>query len=453
MSNNGANLRHLFGEPVLLQDWDDHAEEASVEHWELFLDLLLVAASGAIADEFQENLTLHGFLQFVVFFFIMINAWILYTHHYESRFTDASFVHSLVLCPFFCGFGLCIVSASYEDAKTFAIGALIQRASVLIMFASVALSIPRAIYFCTLMATVTAISCSGLITVLLPSRLTIPGLWIAAIVETVAEILLVGFVDIRRLIPVNIEHSKERFGALVLIMLGETVLSVTIRYNELKNQVVDEYHSDVTYHLVLIVSILLTFMFALLYFHVEPQAGRHASTRSRFHGSTFLVLTRFLGLAVLTIGVSVKCIVSSILLNDQRNLEYVIRLQGISVGSGLILLFGIRVLHHGGKRDLQFGEYILHMGDNPVLDRVVNTWWWTFALASLLPFFMSLTMKDPVLLMSSNAMLLFLLCIMESSFVHFITIKLKLSYPVHQPVAEEQIPFSSAKQTTDCYTH
>jgi low temperature requirement protein LtrA len=67
MRSNGANLRHLFGEPVLHQDWDDHGEEASVEHWELFLDLLLVTAAGAIADEYQENLTLHGFLEFAVF--------------------------------------------------------------------------------------------------------------------------------------------------------------------------------------------------------------------------------------------------------------------------------------------------------------------------------------------------------------------------------------------------
>jgi hypothetical protein len=88
-------------------------------------------------------------------------------------------------------------------------------------------------------------------------------------------------------------------------------------------------------------------------------------------------------------------------------LEYVIRLQGISVGSGLLLLFGIRVLHHGGRRDLQFGEYILHVGDDPTSDIVVNIWWWALAIASLVPFFMSFVMKGPVLLMSSNAVLLF----------------------------------------------
>jgi low temperature requirement protein LtrA len=65
--STSRNARYLVGKPVLLQDWDEEAEEGSVQHWELFLDLLLVAAASAIADEFQENLTLHGFLEFAVF--------------------------------------------------------------------------------------------------------------------------------------------------------------------------------------------------------------------------------------------------------------------------------------------------------------------------------------------------------------------------------------------------
>jgi low temperature requirement protein LtrA len=80
------------------------------------------------------------------------------------------------------------------------------------------------------------------------------------------------------LIPVNIEHSKDRFGALVLIMLGETVLAVTLRFNELKQENVDARQANESYHLALIISILLTFMFALLYFHGEPMA---ASSKAR----------------------------------------------------------------------------------------------------------------------------------------------------------------------------
>ena len=50
--------RRLFGAPVLLQDWDSEAEEGAAQYWELFLDLLLVAAASSLTDDFKENLSL-----------------------------------------------------------------------------------------------------------------------------------------------------------------------------------------------------------------------------------------------------------------------------------------------------------------------------------------------------------------------------------------------------------
>ena len=44
-SGSAHTGRRLRGAPVLLQDWDEEVEEGAAQYWELFLDLLLVAAS------------------------------------------------------------------------------------------------------------------------------------------------------------------------------------------------------------------------------------------------------------------------------------------------------------------------------------------------------------------------------------------------------------------------
>jgi len=84
---HGSSGRKLIGAPILLQDWDSVAEEGAAQYWELFLDLLLVAAASSIADQFKETLSDEGsFWEFIVFFSVAMNAWLLYTHHYTARF-------------------------------------------------------------------------------------------------------------------------------------------------------------------------------------------------------------------------------------------------------------------------------------------------------------------------------------------------------------------------------
>ena len=77
--------RMLFGAPVLLQDWDRESQHA-FQYWELFLDLLLVAAASAVTDQFKENLHVQGMGEFVVFYLSLLNGWLLYTHHITTRF-------------------------------------------------------------------------------------------------------------------------------------------------------------------------------------------------------------------------------------------------------------------------------------------------------------------------------------------------------------------------------
>lgn len=55
------NMRYLWTPPTLFQDWDEEYEERAAAWWELFVDLVLVAACSNIADGFKEDPTSAGF--------------------------------------------------------------------------------------------------------------------------------------------------------------------------------------------------------------------------------------------------------------------------------------------------------------------------------------------------------------------------------------------------------
>mmetsp|Transcript_33787 Transcript_33787/g.73221 ORF Transcript_33787/g.73221 Transcript_33787/m.73221 type:complete len:369 (-) Transcript_33787:1364-2470(-) len=314
-TGSASTGRRLLGAPVLLQDWDAEAEEGAAQYWELFLDLLLVAAASSIADEFKNDLTPGGFAHFVVMYVILVNGWLLYTHHITSRFEDTSLVHSFVLFVYLVGFGTCIVNASFEDARAFCVGAILLRLSVLIMLTSIAYCIPRARHFCKALAFVALLAIAGLGVPILfdgDDTMTEVGLWMGAGVESLAEVLMVNMLRGERLVPINIDQTKERLGALVLVMLGETVLSVTITYRELKEEHREEEEDGESqqhnsyYYWVLGLSFLLIFMFTLLFFHMQPDPAEHAFRRSRTYVTLCLLAHKVLGLALLCVGVSVK---------------------------------------------------------------------------------------------------------------------------------------------------
>lgn len=423
MSGHRRGGRKLFGKTTLLQDWDKEAEEGAAQYWELFLDLLLVAAASCVADQFKED---ESFWNFALFYIILVNGWMLYTHHFTTRFQDASMAHSMLLLVYFCGFGYSSVSVGQEHASAFAAGALVQRSIVLTMLANTAHCLPRARYFCAILAALTAVAMIGLLLAFYGKgdRVVLAGLWVAALVEFLGEVILSNLVDGRRLIPVNIEHSKDRLGSLELIMLGETALSVTITYRELVSR--DEgtilHDAENRYFWVLGLSFLLIFMFTLLLFHMQPAPHDHAIRRSRFHGVGLILAHKVLGLALLSVGVSVKLVVEAVLLDEELS-AFAYRLMGCSVSAALLVLFGIRRLHYGGKTEFHFGDKLWIQGENPRIDRVAAIWWWTVGLAWLLPLIgleTGVTTHDPLRATALHATLLFLLCLVESSYSHMI---------------------------------
>lgn len=430
--------RRLFGVPVLLQDWDDETEEGAFQYWELFLDLLLVAAASSITDQFKDSQELG---EFVVFYMIILNGWLLYTHHITLRFQDNSLAHSMVLFVYCIGFGYEIVNAGYEYTRVFCYGAVLQRFSVLTMLASIACAIPRARAMCAVIGSLTTFTTILLLVVgiglkdaedksmkLSSSPVLFVCFWAAALLEFCGEAFMMNMLSGRRMIPVNIDQTKERLGAMELVMLGESVLSVCIIYREfqakreLEEGVGGEDKAVIRFYYVLGFSFLLIFMFLLLYFHMQPSPTDHAFRRSRFHGTALLILHKVLGLTYLAVGTATKLIVEDVLEDQPEKSALTTQLMGYGVGASILVMFGMRYLHYGGRGHINFGTQCLYFGVDPHLDRLANTWWATVFLAGILPILGTVsgwtTQFDPIALLGIHAGWVFLLVLMESSFSH-----------------------------------
>ena len=280
--------RRLIDKPHLL---GPHEEPAT--YWELFSDLLMVAAGSSLAEVLEEEPTIRGWLQFALLYIIIVNGWLLCTHHYTARFDDSSLAHSCVLFFYYLGMAGSIVNADFESYRGFSFSVIFQRIAFGVLIAPVAFFIPTARWFVyTLIGWICVSSLLFFLIILLVDSsehsLLIP-LWVAAATwEFLSEVGLVVILKGDRLIKTNIEHTKERMGVLVLVMLGETVITSTITYKEFASE---ESTNKSQYYTVLTLAFLLIFMFLLLFFNMQPAPKDHALRRSRSTGVTFCFST------------------------------------------------------------------------------------------------------------------------------------------------------------------
>jgi low temperature requirement protein LtrA len=403
--------RKLIGPPVLLQDWADEAEEGAAKYWELFLDLLMVAAASAVADGLKEDPTLHGLNDFVILYFLFVNGWML-SHHLTTRFEDGTFLHAMFLFVFILGNAICIVNASLEtSASALAFGALLQRIAMLLVIVSIHLYIPRARAFCKKVGTVTLLEAIVLTLVTFVGQdqqaLTHFLLWTGILIELSMESYLCTLTR-EELVPINIEHTKDRLGVLLLVMLGETIISTTIEYRHLAEAEEIQDYGD--YYWVLFWALVLVFFYTLLYFAMAPLPAFHAFRRSRFHGCTLMIFHKCMCGSVLAVGAAVKLTIEAVLAAEELS-DFAVVLWSVSVGCSLLFLFGMRLLHYVG---------VVPSGSEPPhVIRLLNSWWAMFAISTLLPFLgLVFKIRDPVTSIATYSGLLFVLCFAESSFTH-----------------------------------
>jgi hypothetical protein len=331
----------------------------------------------------------------------------------------------MVLFVYCLGFGICILNTSFPEVQAFCWGSILQRVSVLWMLASFAHCIERARYFCGVLAIITTIATVCFLLVALyghniqESPLIMTAFWMGTATEFFGEMFLMKLTEGRRLLPINIEQSKERLGALELIMLGETVLSVCIIYREFHSSTKDAQ----AYYWILGFSFLLIFMFLLFFFHMQPSPEDHAARRSRHHGVALYLLHKTLALTFLAVGTSVKVVVNCYLNEEPSLPRFGTSLFGYSVGCSILCMVGMRYLHYGGKDTLNFGHRVFQLGQNQRLDLMVKFWWRTVGIAAILPMVglwtgFTFRHNSPLALVAAYATLLFVLCAVESYYSH-----------------------------------
>lgn len=188
-------------------------------------------------------------------------------------------------------------------------------------------------------------------------------------------------------------------------MLGETVISSTITYREYAEA---EGSESRQYYTVLAMSFLLIFMFTLLYFNVQPHSKDHAFRRSRFFGTSVMILNKWLGMTLLMIGVSIKMVVEAVAESKTMS-DFSNTLLTRAVGASMILLLLSRLCHFGGR---------VPSSTTPTqVQWLMRLWWVLFAVVSLIPFFLP-DLSHPIASLGCVSCLIFVFVGVESWFSH-----------------------------------
>lgn len=401
--------RKLYGVPVLLQDWDTEADELSSKYWELFLDLLLVAASSAIADGFSANPTWMGLLEFASLYTVVVNGYMAYSPQHTTRFEDASLLHSAVLFPYLLGISICTINASFVTAANFCFGAWLQRVVLIFVLAAVYQHIERARAFSVIVGIGLVLNAAILAVGILFPQCSVVCIILVAILESLLVYVQSPLLSRSQLVPINIEHTKDRLGCLVLVMLGETVVAGTIQYRLVASHAVA---SIPRYYWTLGLSFLLIFAFTLLFFHMQPAPQDTGFHRSRIRGILLFGTHKNLGMALLAVGVSERLMVDAVVRGVPMSRAATV-LTGMSVSLSILLLLVIRILHYGIKGDGTFDS------SRPLVQRIVSAWAAVYYIAVALAALLVLTdIRDPVWSAAVYSGIITSLCVIESSFTH-----------------------------------
>jgi low temperature requirement protein LtrA len=312
--------KRLWATPVLAAEWNEEYEEHSAAWWELFVDLLFVVTCSSVAEALEEDLSWDGLVAFVVTFTLFFEGW----HHYaafSSRFIDNSLIHSLELFLFLLATASMVTNTNgFEYIQSFAMSAIWQRIALLLMYITVFIQLPRARPF-VLAWTSTMCVTSVLLYTAATAKSATTSQQLAMLVafwEGVLAIPWIGFVwsCVWRFefIPLNIDHSAERFSCLVMVVLGESIVSALFDYHRRGLDPAD----TPKYLQAMALSLSLTFGFGLIYFAVQPPRVEHALRRSRFCGMGYLFGHLLLSTSLLAVGVGVKLAMRSILEDIQN---------------------------------------------------------------------------------------------------------------------------------------
>jgi low temperature requirement protein LtrA len=210
------------------------SEDRTASRLELFFDLAYVLVFAELATTFAKDLSWHGAAVFAGLFAVTWWSWVT-TTLYANRFDTNDVIYRLAKLggtAAVMGMAASGPEAEGERATTFAICYLATRILLLALYA-------RAYRHVTEARPTVRIYLAGIgaSAALWAVSLTVPGnlrflLWAAGIlVEASAPVMATRFGGG---VPLHLQHLPERFGLLVILVLGESVASIVLGVHDTK---------------------------------------------------------------------------------------------------------------------------------------------------------------------------------------------------------------------------
>ncbi len=231
MSAIGHLTRAWWRPPRVYSEVEEGIRHAT---WlELFFDLVFVVAMAELGGYLHDHLTLVGFLQFAGLFAIVWWIWLGVSYFADVYNTNDPMSVGLIVAAMF---GVIFLSQTIESALNG--GSFAFAAAVFVLRGFLTVSYLRAWHlrhhvdpderrFLT-----TWIWLEVLVTIVWGVSLLVPepgryGLWIASCVVGVAGLTVV-YLSWETILAPKASHCSERLGLLTILVLGETVLGVSI---------------------------------------------------------------------------------------------------------------------------------------------------------------------------------------------------------------------------------
>lgn len=195
---------------------------------ELFFDLVFVVAVGQLASNLARDHTLHGLVTFLALFVPVWWAWMGFTF-YANRFDTDDLTYRLLTLA--AMFAVAVLATTVRDAfhggsAGFALAYVSVRLVLIALYARAWRWVKEGrrlarLFFCSFSAAVVVWLAS--LAVAEPLRY---WLWAAALAIELATPFFAWPLIPRA--PIDARHLPERFGLLVMIVLGESVLAVVL---------------------------------------------------------------------------------------------------------------------------------------------------------------------------------------------------------------------------------
>jgi len=365
-------LRCCGERPRLQLDWSSKDGHRAASWAELFVDLSFVAANLKLSDHLKSSLDAQGFLRFVAMFAMFFEVWsglVFYTtRFYEAKrrtvLGEAAYVGTLASLVFM-GIPIgAVASGGGGHARALAVGPadgpqpglglLVPWFSIAAACAHgvlaatnwvLAAAIPRARVLCGLYGLSYALAAALAGAGAGASDGAAPWLWLASAAVAKAGPTLASFVPRQWSLPVHVEHVSERLALVLMLTLGEGVISL----------VLPPVRDPVPHAVVALAALSLLWLMREAYYSGQPfMARHHALRRKRSAGRTFVHAHVLVCGGALAAGVALKSELSHL----GQPLEPA---ESWLLAGGLMLFLAstslIRVSHRGISRELGIGKY------------------------------------------------------------------------------------------------